>query len=65
MRKHAFENSPAFEGWENRVLAIMSPVRDGSIFLSSPQGLRTCTLLNPSVKTLGYFRGQFLQNPAA
>ena len=53
------ENSPAFQGWVERVPKIKSPVRDERKNLPSLTGLwGLMRATNPSVKTLGYFQNQ-------
>jgi hypothetical protein len=58
------ENSPAFEGWDNDVRVVLSPIRDGRNFLSSLAGLEQLRLVKPSVETLGYCHHAFTQTSA-
>ena len=51
----ATENSPALQRWVTCMFVCVSPVEDERAVLPSLPGLGALGLLNPSVKTLGYF----------
>jgi len=58
MSERLFENSPAFEGWDDYADTAISPDREGRKLLSSARGLRACRSLKPSVETLGYVESE-------